>query len=58
MYTGFRLVNREDASTDGSYYNGSEGKRTGACGLDSSGSGQGLVPGSCQHDDEPLGSIK
>jgi len=27
-------------------------------GLDSSGSGQGLVAGSCEYGDEPLGSIK
>jgi hypothetical protein len=26
-------------------------------GLDSSGSGQGPVAGSCEHGDEPLGSI-
>jgi hypothetical protein len=28
------------------------------CGLDSSGLKQGLVAGSCGHDDEPPGSIK
>jgi hypothetical protein len=28
------------------------------CGLDSSGSGQGPVAGSCEHGNEPLGSIK
>jgi hypothetical protein len=28
------------------------------CGLDSSGSGEGLVVGSCAHDKEPAGSIK
>jgi hypothetical protein len=32
--------------------------RLGACGLDLSGSGWGLVAGSCGHDNEPLGSIK
>jgi hypothetical protein len=30
----------------------------GWCGLDSSGSGQGPVAGSCEHSNEPLGSIK
>jgi hypothetical protein len=30
----------------------------GKCGLDSSGSGQGPVEGSCEHDNERLGSIK
>jgi hypothetical protein len=29
----------------------------GVCGLDSSGSGWGLVMGSCGHVNEPLGSI-
>jgi hypothetical protein len=28
------------------------------CGLDASGSGQGLVAGCCKHDNEPLGSIE
>jgi hypothetical protein len=28
------------------------------CGLDSSGSGQGPLVGSCEHDSEFLGSIK
>jgi hypothetical protein len=28
------------------------------CGLESSGSGQGPVAGSCEHSNEPLGSIK
>jgi len=28
------------------------------CGMDSSGSGQGPVVGSCEHSNEPLGSIK
>jgi len=28
------------------------------CGLDSSGSGQGLVGDSCEHGNEPSGSIK
>jgi hypothetical protein len=32
--------------------------RTGGCGLDSSGSGQGVVAGSCAHDHETYGSIK
>jgi len=30
----------------------------GRCGLDASGSGQGPVVGSCEHVNEPLGSIK
>jgi hypothetical protein len=30
----------------------------GQCGLDASGSGQGPVVGSCEHDNEPSGSIK
>jgi hypothetical protein len=30
----------------------------GRCGLDSSGSGQGPVAGSCEHGNEPSGSIK
>jgi hypothetical protein len=30
----------------------------GSCGLESSGSGQGPVAGSCEHSNEPLGSIK
>jgi hypothetical protein len=30
----------------------------GRCGLDSSGSGEGPVAGSCEYDNEPLGSIK
>jgi hypothetical protein len=30
----------------------------GRCGLDSSGSGKGPVEGSCEHSNEPLGSIK
>jgi hypothetical protein len=30
----------------------------GRCGLDSSGSGQGPVVGSWEHDNEPSGSIK
>jgi hypothetical protein len=29
----------------------------GRCGLDASGSGEGLVVGSCEHDNETLGSI-
>jgi len=28
------------------------------CGLDSSGSGEGLVVGCCEHGNEPWGSIK
>jgi len=32
--------------------------RVGYCGLDSSGSGQGPAAGSCQHGNEPSGSIK
>jgi len=30
----------------------------GGCGLDSSGSGQELVAGSCEHGNEPSGSMK
>jgi hypothetical protein len=30
----------------------------GGCGLDSSGSGWGPVTGTCEHDNEPSGSIK
>jgi len=30
----------------------------GRCGLDSSGSGYGPVAGSCEHDNQPSGSIK
>jgi hypothetical protein len=30
----------------------------GRCGLDSSGSGQGPMAGCCEHDNEPLGSVK
>jgi hypothetical protein len=30
----------------------------GVCGQDSSGSGQGAVVGSCEHRNEPSGSIK
>jgi hypothetical protein len=30
----------------------------GICGLDASGSGQGLVAGSSEHDTKPSGSIK
>jgi len=30
----------------------------GICELDSSGSGEGLAAGSCEHDNEPSGSIK
>jgi hypothetical protein len=30
----------------------------GRCGLASSGSGKGPVPGSCEHGNKPLGSIK
>jgi len=30
----------------------------GICGLDACGSGKGLVANSCEHDNEPLGSIK
>jgi hypothetical protein len=30
----------------------------GKCGLDSSGTGCGPVAGSCEHDNEPSGSIK
>jgi hypothetical protein len=30
----------------------------GWCGLDRTGSGKGPVEGSCEHGDEPLGSLK
>jgi len=30
----------------------------GMCGLDACSSGQGPVAGSCEHDNEPAGSIK
>jgi hypothetical protein len=30
----------------------------GGCGLDSSGSGQGPMAGSCEHDSEPSGCMK
>jgi hypothetical protein len=33
-------------------------REIGWCGLDRSGSGWGRVEGSCEHDDEPSGSIK
>jgi hypothetical protein len=36
--------------------NGSYGDRLGGCGLDSTGSGQGLVAGCCEFGDEPLRS--
>jgi hypothetical protein len=32
--------------------------RVGRCGLDSFGSGEELVVGSCEHGNQPLGSIK
>jgi len=38
--------------------NGSLGNRVVRGGLDASGSGQGLVAGPCQHNNEHLGSIK
>jgi len=38
--------------------NGSLGNWVGSCGLDTSGSGQGPVEGSCEHCNEPLSSIK
>jgi hypothetical protein len=34
------------------------GNMVGRCRLDSSGSGQGPVAGSCEHDNEPSDSIK
>jgi len=34
------------------------GKYGGKSGLDSSGLGQGPVPGSCEHDNEPTGSME
>jgi hypothetical protein len=34
------------------------GDRVGCCGLDRSGSGYGPVEGSCEHGNEPSGSIK
>jgi len=30
----------------------------GRCGVDASGSGKGIVAGSCEHGNEPSGSIK
>jgi hypothetical protein len=30
----------------------------GRCGLDASGSGQGLGAGPCEHGNEPMGSVK
>jgi hypothetical protein len=30
----------------------------GKCGLDSSGSGYGIMAGPCEHDNRPAGSIK
>jgi hypothetical protein len=30
----------------------------GRCGLDASGSGEGPVTGSCEHSNEPSGSVK
>jgi hypothetical protein len=40
-------------------YNIFAGKpEVGSCGLDSSGSGYGTVVGSCEHGNEPSGSIK
>jgi hypothetical protein len=47
----------EDQGIDGRM--GSEwilGRLAGGCGVDSVGSGYGLVVGSCEHSDEPLGS--
>jgi hypothetical protein len=38
--------------------NGSYGNRVGRCELDASGSGQGPMAGSCEHGNEPMGSIK
>jgi hypothetical protein len=34
------------------------GNKAGGCGLDSSASGQRPVTGSCEHGNEPFGSIK
>jgi hypothetical protein len=42
----------------GQYENGSWRSRVGPCGLDSSGSGKGHMASSCEHDNEPSGSIK
>jgi len=42
----------------GEHSNGSWGKRIGSCRLDSSGSGQGPVAGTCEHGNEPSGSIR
>jgi len=36
----------------------SKGNRIERCGLDASGAEQGQVPGSCEHANEPLGSLK
>jgi hypothetical protein len=38
--------------------NCSEGKKVEICGLDASGSGWETVAGSCEHSNEPSGSIK
>jgi hypothetical protein len=37
---------------------GNNNYRRGGCGLDKSGSGQGLVAGSCEHGDESSSSMK
>jgi hypothetical protein len=34
------------------------GNRVARCGLDSIGSGEGPVTGSCEHDNKPSGSVK
>jgi hypothetical protein len=48
-----------DLSIDGGIYsNESYGNRVGTCGLDTSGSGHGLVAGSCEHGNEPSGPVQ
>jgi hypothetical protein len=48
----------EDLGVDGNTIRMDLTERVGRCGLDSSASGQGSVAGSCEHDNEPSGSIK
>jgi hypothetical protein len=49
----------QDLSIDGRIIlKESKGKKVGRCGLDSSGSGQRPVAGSCEHCNETSGSIK
>jgi hypothetical protein len=49
----------EDLGVDGrTILNWILGNRVGGCGLDSSGTGQGPMAGSCEHVNKPFGSIK